>query len=408
MAAADSEMSPVANGKGMPSRSQIGGRMKSMPLQHVAHNVSCAVIGSRQLRQTGGKMRSDNPDQARRSRARSRGRVDEETASSVLKSRDGMPYTTSNCRPKREAKDPTRMTDLPKIFDRDLLRDRRRRAAPRMQNHAFLLERFRDDVVERLALIQRTFSNALVIGAHGSAIGDALALCGLTRVVAMDTIPELLPPNEWAVVGDEEALPFAAATFDLIIAPLTLQFVNDLPGALLQISRSLQPDGLFIGGVLGGATLHELRLAWLEAEAEVTDGASPRVAPFADVRDLGGLLQRAGFALPVVDSDAVRVRYPSALALMQDLRGMGAGNVLCDRRRVPVTRRLLMRACEIYAEKFADADGRVPATFEMLVMTAWAPHESQQKPLKPGSATARLADALGTTEARLPDSTQTR
>jgi NADH dehydrogenase [ubiquinone] 1 alpha subcomplex assembly factor 5 len=300
------------------------------------------------------------------------------------------------------------MSDLPKIFDRSLLRDRRRRAAAGMQNHAFLLERFRDDVVERLALIQRNFSNALVVGAQGPAIGDALALCGLKRVVAMDTIPDLLPPNGWAVIGDEEALPFAAATFDLIIAPLTLQLVNDLPGALLQISRCLQPDGLFIGAVLGGATLHELRRAWLEAEAEITDGASPRVAPFADVRDLGGLLQRAGFALPVVDSDAVRVRYASALALMQDLRGMGAGNVLSARRRVPVTRRLLMRACEIYAERFADADGRVAATFEVLVMTAWAPHESQQKPLKPGSATARLADALGTTEARLPRSTETR
>jgi NADH dehydrogenase [ubiquinone] 1 alpha subcomplex assembly factor 5 len=300
------------------------------------------------------------------------------------------------------------MNDLPKIFDRALLRDRRRRAAPGMQDHAFLLERFCDDVAERLALIKRTFSDALVIGAHGSSMGDVLAAVGVKRIVAMETMPELLPTKGWSVVGDEEALPFAAATFDLIIAPLTLQFINDLPGALLQINRCLQPDGLFIGGVLGGATLQELRRAWLDAEVEVTGGVSPRVAPFADVRDLGSLLQRAGFALPVVDSDAVRVRYANPLALMQDLRGMGAGNVLSDRRRVPVTRRLLMRACEIYTERFADADGRVPATFEMLVMTAWAPHASQQKPLKPGSATARLADALGTTEARLPGSRETR
>ncbi len=153
------------------------------------------------------------------------------------------------------------------------------------------------------------------------------------------------------MLADEEALPFADESFDLIVAPLTLQFVNDLPGALVQIRRCLKPDGLFIGGMLGGATLQELRRAWLEAEAEISGGASPRVAPFADVRDLGGLLQRAGFALPVVDADVVRVRYPSPLALMHELRAMGAGNVLDDRRRVPVGRRLLMRASEIYAEK---------------------------------------------------------
>jgi SAM-dependent methyltransferase len=295
------------------------------------------------------------------------------------------------------------MSEPHTIFDRDLLRLRRTRAAPQMAAHAFLLDRFRDDVDERLALIQRTFHDSLVIGAHGGALGALLRRRGVERVVETETAAALLPGGtSSAVLADEEALPFADASFDLVIAPLTLHFVNDLPGALLQIRRCLKPDGLFLGGLFGGTTLHELRRAWLEAEDEIAGGASPRVAPFADVRDLGGLLQRAGFALPVVDADIFRVRYATALDLMHELRAMGAGNVLRDRRRTPVTRRLLLRAGELYAERFADPDGRVPATFEMLVMTAWCPHESQQKPLQPVSAKVRLADALGTTEAKLP------
>jgi SAM-dependent methyltransferase len=289
------------------------------------------------------------------------------------------------------------------IFDRELLRRRRQRAAPRMAAHAFLLDRFMDEVDERLSLIQRTFSRALVLGAHGGAMGASLRRRGVASVVEMESTDALLPSDPaLRVLADEEALPFADQSFDLIVAPLTLQFANDLPGALLQIRRCLQPDGLFLGGLFGGATLHELRRAWLEAEAEVAGGASPRVAPFADVRDLGGLLQRAGFALPVADADSVRVRYASAFALMQDLRAMGAGNVLADRRRVPVSRALLMRVSGIYADRFADPVGRIPATFEMLVMTGWAPHDSQQKPLQPGSAKTRLADALGTVERVLP------
>lgn len=297
------------------------------------------------------------------------------------------------------------MSDPHHIFDRDLLRRRRQRAAPRMAAHAFLLDRFHDDVEERLALISRTFSSALVVGAHGGSIGALLRRRGIASVVEMDQVPGLLPSaSAMPVLADEEALPFADESFDLIVAPLTLHFVNDLPGALLQIRRCLKPDGLFIGGLFGGATLQELRRAWLEAELDISGGASPRVAPFADVRDLGGLLQRARFALPVVDADVMRVRYASALDLMHELRAMGAGNILADRRRAPVSRALLTRVSEIYADRFADPDGRVPATFEMLVMTAWAPHESQQKPLQPGSAKARLADALGTTERKLPRS----
>lgn len=297
------------------------------------------------------------------------------------------------------------MSDPSQVFDRALLRRRRDRAAASMASHAFLLDRFRDDCDERLSLIQRAFARALIIGSHQGRLTETLKRRGLELVVETDTSTALLPGiGTLAVAADEEVLPFADASFDLVVAPLTLQYVNDVPGTLVQIRRCLKPDGLFIGGLFGGATLSELRRAWIEAEEDITGGVSPRVAPFADVRDLGGLLQRTGFALPVVDADIVRVRYPSPLALMQELRAMGAGNVLNDRRRVPVTRRLLMRAAEVYAERFADPDGRIPATFEMLVMTAWAPHESQQKPLQPGSATVRLADALGTKERPLPGS----
>ena len=190
---------------------------------------------------------------------------------------------------------------------------------------------------------------------------------------------------------------------DLVVTALSLQLVNDIPGTLAQIRRALKPDGLMLAALLGGETLKELRQSWLVAEEEICGGASLRVAPFADVRDLGGLLQRAGFALPVADSDVVRVTYATPLALMQELRGMGASNMMSERRRVPVTRRLLLRAAEVYVERFALPDGRVPATFEIITLTAWAPHESQQKPLKPGSAQMRLAEALGTTETSAGD-----
>lgn len=295
------------------------------------------------------------------------------------------------------------MSGAPLIFDRALLRQRRARAARAETAPDFLLDRFTDDVADRLAFIQRTFENVLVIGAHGGRIAAKLQSAHrFEHLVETETMAEMLSGRAGAgVVADEEALPFAPGSFDLVIAGPTLQFVNDLPGVLMQIRQALRPDGLFLSGLFGGTTLTELRQAWVAAETEVMGGVSPRVSPFADVRDLGGLLQRARFALPVVDADVFKVRYGSALDLMQDLRAMGAGNVMVDRSRTPVSRRLLRRAVEIYADRFADANGRIPATFELLVMTAWSPHDNQQKPLKPGSATARLADALGVAEGRL-------
>ena len=193
-------------------------------------------------------------------------------------------------------------------------------------------------------------------------------------------------------------MPFGDGIFDLVVSALALQFVNDLPGTLVQIRRTLKPDGLFLAALIGGETLTELRQSFAAAESEVEGGVSPRVAPFADLRDLGALLQRAGFALPVTDIDRIIVRYDSAFALMHDLRRMGATNLLIDRRRVPLRRATLMRMAEIYSERFSDADGRVRATFEIVWLSGWAPHPSQQQPLRPGSAKARLADALGTRE----------
>jgi SAM-dependent methyltransferase len=200
------------------------------------------------------------------------------------------------------------------------------------------------------------------------------------------------------VQGDEEALPFRHGSLDLVVSALALQCVNDLPGVLVQVRRALKPDGLFLASLLGGSTLEELRTALFLAEEEIEGGASPRIAPFADVRDLGALLQRAEFALPVADAHIVTVTYPDVLALMRELRAMGVANALRARRRTPLRRTTLLRAAEHYADRYGLPDGRIPATFEIVTLTGWAPHESQQQPLRPGSAKMRLADALGTSE----------
>jgi SAM-dependent methyltransferase len=273
----------------------------------------------------------------------------------------------------------------PLVFDRPLVRRRLSRALA--QGYAgFLLDRAVEDLEERLAAVLRPFPLALDVGTPTPAAAEALRRSGRAgTVVRLSSVPE---PG--GVLGDEERLPFGGEAFDLAVSLLALQGVNDLPGALIQIRRALKPAAL-----LGGGTLAELRQAFAQAEGELEGGASPRVAPFADLRDVGGLLQRAGFALPVTDSDIFRVRYASPFALMQDLRRMGLTNALNDRRKTPLRRATLLRAAEIYAERFADPDGRVRATFEIVWLSGWAPHESQQKPLRPGSAKMRLADALG-------------
>jgi SAM-dependent methyltransferase len=287
----------------------------------------------------------------------------------------------------------------PLIFDRRLLHARRRRAAS-SGPATFLLDRVAGDVADRLATVKRRFDLALDLGTPGEAVRAALARLGsVGTIVAAAAFPEGGTARTAPfVVADEEALPFGDATLDLVVSALALQFVNDLPGTLVQIRRALKPDGLLVAALLGGETLTELRESFAAAESETTGGVSPRVAPFADLRDLGALLQRAGFALPVTDTDRLTVRYDSAFALMHDLRRMGATNILVDRRRRPLRRATLMRMAEIYAERFADPDGRVRATFEIVWLSGWSPHPSQQQPLKPGSAAARLADALGSQE----------
>ncbi len=292
------------------------------------------------------------------------------------------------------------MTAADHIFDRALLVRRRNRAAAGIREHEFLLARVADDLMERLAATRRTFPVALDLGAHHGLIAERLRRTGsVEMMVAAEAAWGLLAQcGAPRVQADEEALPFRDQSLDLVVSGLSLQLVNDLPGALVQVRRALKPDGLLLAALLGGSTLHELRTALLAAEEELEGGASPRIAPFADVRDLGGLLQRAGFALPVVDADTVTVTYADPLALMRELRGMGAANALLARRRRPLRRATLMRAAALYQERFGLPGGRVPATFEIITLTGWAPHESQQKPLPPGSARMRLADALGTEE----------
>lgn len=282
----------------------------------------------------------------------------------------------------------------PLLFDRKLLLARRKRAL-QLGAETFLLDRVAQELVERLGAVKRNFALALDLGTPGDTLIRLLGSSGqVANIAASDTLE-----------GDDEALSLPDAKFELVVSALALQWVNDLPGTLLQIRRALKPDGLLLAALAGGETLFELRESLAVAEAEITGGASPRVSPFAEVRSLGALLQRAGYALPVIDSDRHIVRYETPFRLFQDLRRMGATNALVERSRKPLTRKIVTRAAEIYAERFRDPDGRLRATFDILWVAGWVPHESQQKPLKPGSAKMRLADALGTTEKPAGDKT---
>jgi SAM-dependent methyltransferase len=269
----------------------------------------------------------------------------------------------------------------PVLFDRALLLARQSRAL-RFGPATFLLDRVAEDMAERLHAVLREFKNGADVGTPSDQVRNAL----LERVdqLARIDLPDL----------ESEPLPLQPESLDLIISALAFQFVNDLPGVLAQIRRALRPDGLFLAAMIGGDTLTELRQSFASAEAECEGGVSPRVAPFADLRDIGALLQRASFALPVTDVDRIVARYDDAFALMQDLRRMGSTNILVERRRTPTRRATMLRMAQIYRERFADADGRIRATFDVIWLSGWAPHESQQKPLKPGSAQASLAAAV--------------
>jgi SAM-dependent methyltransferase len=286
------------------------------------------------------------------------------------------------------------------VFDRVLLRHRRERAARDWDRSAFLKREIAERLVERLDDVRRSLPLALDLGSHGDEIAVAL---GERKTVGCLVRADLghgfaRRARGPAVVADEEFLPFAAGSFDLVVSAMDLHWVNDLPGTLIQIGRILKPDGLLLGAMLGGSTLWQLREALAAAESEIEGGLSPRVSPFADLRDAAGLLQRAGFALPVADSETIDVEYDNALALMRDLGAMGESNLIVERRRGLARRATFLRAAEIYGERFALPSGRVAASFEVLFLHGWRPHASQPQPIKPGSARARLADALGTTE----------
>jgi SAM-dependent methyltransferase len=270
-------------------------------------------------------------------------------------------------------------TAAPILFDRALLRARMERAR-RSGPATFLLDRVREDFEERLQAVTRRFADVADIWTPGELLQMPLA----DRFKSIAHID----------VNESEVLPLQPESLDLAVSALAFQFVNDLPGVLAQIRRALKPDGLLLAAMVGGDTLTELRQSFAAAEAECEGGVSPRVAPFADLRDIGGLLQRAGLALPVTDVDRVVVRYDNAFALMADIRRMGASNILVERRRAPTRRATMLRMAQIYGERFADADGRIRATFDLVWLSGWAPHESQQKPLKPGSAKASLQEAV--------------
>ena len=270
-------------------------------------------------------------------------------------------------------------TTAPRLFDRALLIERQRRADARGPA-TFLLDRVADDLAERLGAVMRDFTAGADIWTPGEGLVAHLG----GRLKSITRVP----------LSPQETLPFAPESLDLALSALGFQFADDLPGMLAQIRRALKPDGLLLAAMIGGDTLTELRQSFAAAEAECEGGVSPRVAPFADLRDLGGLLQRAGLALPVTDVDRMVVRYDSAFALMADLRRMGATNILIERRRTPTRRATLLRTAQIYGERFADPDGRIRATFDVIWLSAWAPHEGQQKPLRPGSGRVSLEEAI--------------
>ncbi|MGB0671969.1 MAG: methyltransferase domain-containing protein, partial [Rhodospirillales bacterium] len=281
------------------------------------------------------------------------------------------------------------MSDPMQVFNRRLKRQHRDRAAPRFAEHAFLKEEAAERLLDRLDDLNRTFADVLDLGCHTGEVGCLLRTRpGVERLIQCDLSAAMAGQatrnGGLTAVADEEFLPFRPGAFDLIVSCLSLHWVNDLPGTLAQIRACLKPDGLFLALILGGETLKELREVMAEAEIEREGGLSPRVSPFADVRDAGALLQRAGFALPVVDAETVTVSYPQAFKLMGDLRGMGEANAVLARRNTPTRRATLLRAVELYSERFGDDDGRIPASFQFVALTGWAPDASQQKPLRPG------------------------
>lgn len=291
----------------------------------------------------------------------------------------------------------------PRLFDRTLLRHRRDRASGEFSNFNYLHARAAEDLLDRVSAVKRTFETCLVLGGGGSvsqALNDhPIAKDKIKTLIETDlSEPMVKQGKAGQLVLDEERLPIASQSVDLVLSCLSLHWTNDLVGTLIQINHALKPDGFFACALLGGATLTELRQSMMTAESELYDGVSARVSPFADTVDMAGLLGRAGFAMPVSDVDRVKVRFGNAFVLMRDLRAMGETSVLTQRARKPVHRQFFVRTAELYSERFAEDDRKIPATFEILHAAGWAPHPDQPKPKRPGSAQKSLADALGVQE----------
>lgn len=284
------------------------------------------------------------------------------------------------------------------IFNRKALQRNRARAARKNADVSFLLNEVMDELAFRLSAINRNFETSICLGTHLGIGTDELDASGkISNLIHLDPSIEMMEPILGPkIIAEEECLPLKDACVDCVISPLSLQWVNDLPGCLIQIRRALKPDGLFMAALIGGESLQELRTSFISAESNLTNGAHQRVSPFVDVKAFGGLLQRAGFALPVIDREIRTVRYDTPLGLMQDLRHMGASNILNARAKRFLRRDVLAKMMEHYAQNFADPDGRIRASFEIIYVSAWAPDDSQPKPLKPGSATHSLAEALKT------------
>ncbi len=291
------------------------------------------------------------------------------------------------------------------VFDQTLIEARRKRALRNGDPKAeFLLEIAARELAERLSVVERHFDTAVELHGYTGVAARFIAESGkVTNIQRVETDEAFASGDVPVSASPLETVPLAPESVNLIVSPLSLHLTNDTPGVFIQVRRALKPDGLFLAAIPGSGTLQELREVLLAAESEMTGGASPRVIPFADVRDIGALLQRAGFTLPVADTETYMVRYASLFSLLKDLRSMGMTNPLAARSRKPLTRKFFLRAAELYAERFGDPDGRIRATFSIIYISGWAPHESQQKPLKPGSAKQRLSDALSTRELPLKD-----
>jgi SAM-dependent methyltransferase len=280
------------------------------------------------------------------------------------------------------------VTGIPQIFDHKARALHRARAA-RLPGQSFLALEAGKGLADRLSAVNRSFQSPMALDVSATAFA------------AFESLPQfkdVFPDWTFATLGETETVPLKPESFDLLVSALELHAINDLPGVLIQIRRALKPDGLFVAALFGGETLNELRDSFAAGEEQIRGGASPRVSPFADVRDLGGLLQRAGFNLPVADVERTVVRYSKFQTLVDDLRAAGETNALAQRSRTPLRRDVLAASLGHYTTHHAEPDGRLRATFDIVYLTGWTPHESQQKPLRPGSAKTRLADALGTTE----------